>query len=146
MKSILDQVEDNGDLIQSHAYEVVNDRPIGEIDWLEEEKIELGQLMTPVIKYTKLWLKHKMWELESEGVQCTYDLMGDLESHSSSEESSEQDMKGKGKVSSPFKIKVKEVQAEEAQEATKQRKPIAKKMGHTSKAKKLRKDEDESKI
>lgn len=75
--------------------------------------------MTLMIKYTKLWLKHKMWELESEGVQCTYDLMGDLEFHSTSEESAKKDPKGKGKVSSPFKINIKDVQVDEVQEAEK---------------------------
>lgn len=47
--------------------------------------------MTPAIKSTKLSLKHKMWELESEVVQCTYDLMGDVESHSTSEVGHEAD-------------------------------------------------------
>lgn len=69
--------------------------------------------------------------------------MGDLESHSTSEESTEQDPKGKGKVSSHFKIKIKNVQAEEVQEAAKQRKPIAKKRGHASRNKKPKKDEVE---
>lgn len=142
-KAIPDQVEDDGDLIQDHAYEAVKDKSIGEIDWLEEEKIELEQLMTLIIKYTKLWLKHKMWELESEEVQCTYDLMDDLESHSTSEKLAKQDPKGKGKVSSPFKTKIKDIKAEEVQEAEKQRKTIAKKTGHASRTKKPTKDETE---
>lgn len=46
----------------------MKDKPIAEIEWLEEEKIELENIMNPVIKYAKLWLKHKIWELEIEGV------------------------------------------------------------------------------
>lgn len=85
------------------------------MDWLEEEKKKLGQIMDPVTKYTKMWPKHKMWELGNEGVQCTYDLMGDFDPHSIYEESTEQDPKGKGKMGS-FKIKIKGVQVEEAKE------------------------------
>lgn len=83
--------------------------------------------MDPLTKFTRMWLRHKLWELENEGVQCTYELMGDLDPHSPSKESTEQDPKGKGKLDSPFKIKIKGVQEEEVQETVKQRNPIAKK-------------------
>lgn len=82
-----------------------------------------------------MWLRHKLWELENEGVQCTYELMGDLDPHSTSEESTEQDPQGKGKLDSHFKIKIKGVQEEEAQGVEKQRKPITKKRTKTKKSK-----------
>lgn len=59
------------------------------MDWLEKEKTKLKQLMDPVIKVTKMWLKHTIREFENEGVKCTYNLMGDLDSHSTFEESTE---------------------------------------------------------
>lgn len=119
MEAVPDQIEDDGDLIQGHAYEVVKDMPIGEVDWLQEERKKLGQITDPITKCTKLCLKHKIWELEKEGVQCTYDLMGDLDPHSTSKESTKQDPMDKVKVNSPFKIKIKDIQIEKAQEEKK---------------------------
>lgn len=39
-----------------------------------------------VLKYSKLWVKHKILELEVDGTNFTYDLMEDVESHSEGEE------------------------------------------------------------
>lgn len=45
IKVILDQIDDDGDVIQGHDYKVVNHKLVGEIDWLEDENIELEQVM-----------------------------------------------------------------------------------------------------
>jgi hypothetical protein len=67
IKVIPDQIDDDGEVIQIHDYEPIKDKPIGEIDWLEEEKTKLDPINATIIKYTKLWIKHKIWELDSEG-------------------------------------------------------------------------------
>lgn len=104
---------------------------------MEEEKIKLEQINVPVIKYSKLWIKHKILELDTQGKQYTYDSMGCLESQSTSED--EQDPKGKGKVGSPFKIKIKGGQTETREE--KKRRPKVKKRNITSKEKKYAQEE-----
>lgn len=69
IKAIHDQIDDEGDVIQNHDYGPIKDNPIGEIDWLEEEKTEFEQITAPVLQDTKLWIKHKIWELDNRGMQ-----------------------------------------------------------------------------
>lgn len=138
-KAIPNQLEDGGEVIQGHDYDSIKDKPIAKIDQLEEEKIELEKINAPVIKYTKLWIKHKIWELDSEGKQYTYDFMGDLESHSTSKEE-EVNSKGKEKVGSPLRIKTKGAQVEAEKE--KKINPSAKRRNVTSKEKTFAEEEE----
>lgn len=95
--------------------------------------------MAPVMKFTKSWLKHKVWELESKKVPCTFNLMGNLNAHSTSEESGEDDSTEKTKVSSPFKIKIR---GPKESEPKKKRKPRGKKRSCTLKIGKSAEEEE----
>lgn len=59
-------------------------------------------------KYSRLWVKHKVLELEAKGAKFNYDLMGDFESQSKEEievdkgddtsEPCEEDFQGEGRL------------------------------------------------
>lgn len=82
---VLDQIED-GEVMQYHDYVQYQDKPIPSIDWVEDEVVELDQINAQVIKYSKQWEKHKIFEMEVEGIKPTYELMRDLESQSSEDD------------------------------------------------------------
>lgn len=43
--------------------------------------MDLDQVIEPVKRYSRMWIKHKVTELQVVGAQFTYDLMGNLESY-----------------------------------------------------------------
>lgn len=83
---VLDQVEDEKYVIRHHDYMEFANKSLPLIDWAEEELVELNEVTSPMIKYSKQWANHKILQLEDDGLKLSYYLMGNLESKASSED------------------------------------------------------------
>lgn len=77
--------DDDTNLPQHHDFEPYRNKPLPSINWSEEEITDLDQVTKPIKKYSRLWVKHKVLELEADDTKFTYNLMGDLESQSEEE-------------------------------------------------------------
>lgn len=76
------KIDNDGDYIQYHDYDLIKDKPTPPLDWAKVEVTKLDELMEHVLKYTKFLVDYNTSNLIEYGVQLTYDLIGDLEYHS----------------------------------------------------------------
>lgn len=70
--------DDEVNLVQHHDYETQRRKPFPPINWSKEEVTDLDQVTKLVKKYSRLWVNHKVLELEAGATKFTYDLMGEL--------------------------------------------------------------------
>lgn len=72
---VADQVEDSPEL-QQPGFEKMKNEPLVLIDWTEEEKSDLADLMRTMVEYSRWWTSERTRQLKAKGVTLTYELMG----------------------------------------------------------------------
>lgn len=79
---VVDQLEEENEYEQPHFANLKNE-PLALVDCTDSERSNLGDLMRPMIEYSKWWTAQRTKELKARNITLTYDLMGIDESMSS---------------------------------------------------------------